>query len=207
MNEPKWLEWAQQLQAIAQTGLTYVKDVYDRERYEELRKLSCEIVQSYTSEPMARIETLFAQDDGYATPKVDVRAAVFRDGKILMSREKEDGRWTVPGGWADIGLSPSEAAVLEVKQETGYDVKPLRVIAVLDNRKQPQPPHPNHIYRLFWLCELVGGAAEQDTLETQGVGFFSLDELPELSTGRITESQVRLMFAHFENPERPVDFD
>ncbi|MBL0388488.1 NUDIX hydrolase [Tumebacillus sp. ITR2] len=207
MQEPKWLTWAQQLQAIAQTGLTYVQDVYDRERYEEIRRLSCEIVETYTNGPMERIEQLFAHDDGYATPKVDVRAAVFRDGRILMSREKADGLWTVPGGWADVGISPSEAAVLEVKQETGYEVKPLRVICVLDNRKQPQPPHPNHIYRLFFLCELVGGEALQETLETSGVAFFDLDELPELSTSRITESQIRLMFAHHEDPSRPVDFD
>lgn len=207
MEGLKWLAWAQQIQSIAQTGLTYGKDVYDRERYEELRRLSCEIMATYTNEPMERVQNLFANDAGYATPKVDVRAAVFRDGRILMAREKSDGKWAVPGGWADVGVTPSEAVALEVLQETGYEVSPTRLICVLDNRKQPQPPSPHHIYRLFFLCELIGGEALQETLETAGVGFFPLDDLPELSTSRITESQIRLMFAHFHDPSRPVDFD
>lgn len=130
--DTKWLEWAKQIQAISQTGLTYAKDVYDIERYEELRRISIDILSNYTSVNKEKISLTFASDSGYATPKVDIRGVVFRENKVLLVREKIDGAWALPGGWSDIGLSPSEVAVKEIKEESGFDVVPMRLLAVLD---------------------------------------------------------------------------
>lgn len=204
--EPKWLEWAKKIEAIAQTGLTYVKDVYDRERYEELRDLSVEILAEYTNVSHEKIALTFASDTGYATPKVDIRGVVFREGKILLVRETIDGAWALPGGWADIGLSPSEIAVKEVREEAGYTVEPVRLLAVLDKKFHQHPPEPYHIYKLFILCEIVGGEAATG-IETSEVAFFGEDELPPLSVERNTEAQLRLMFDYLRNPEKPVILD
>ena len=155
----KWLDWAKQIQAIAQTGLTYGKDVYDIERYEELRKISVDILANYTSVNKEKIALTFASDSGYATPKVDIRGVVFKDNKILLVQEKS----MVPGpcqGWSDIGLSPSEVAVKEIKEESGFDVVPLRLLAVLDKKFHRHPPEPYHIYKMFIRCEITGGTAE-----------------------------------------------
>lgn len=204
--EPKWLEWAKQIQAIAQAGLTYSKDVYDLERFQELRKLSAEILSEYTGTDMQTVTELFANETGYATPKVDVRGVVFREGKLLLVRENLDGCWSLPGGWADIGLSPAEVAVKEVREESGYEVKPVRLLAVCDKKFYPHPPSPYHVYKIFILCELVGGEALTGT-ETSEVGFFGENELPELSVERNTESQVRMMFEYARHPEWPAYLD
>ncbi len=128
----KWLEWAKQIQAISQAGLEYSRDVYDIDRFQQLRELSIEIMQQYTAVESEQIRELFAAETGYATPKVDVRGVVFRDERILMVKEKIDGHWSLPGGWADIGLSPKEIAVKEVREESGYIVEPIRLLGVLD---------------------------------------------------------------------------
>lgn len=202
----KWLRWAKRLQAIAQAGLTYSKDPYDRERFEEIRELSVEMMAAQTGTEAAVVRELFANEKGYATPKVDVRAVVFRDNKLLMVREKADGCWSLPGGWADIGLSPGEIAVKETREEAGYEVRAERLLAVFDKRLHPHPPSPYDTYKLFIRCEICGGSA-QVGLETDGVGFFAEDELPELSTERNTESQIRLMFQYLREPDRPCAFD
>ncbi|WP_040950861.1 NUDIX hydrolase [Gorillibacterium massiliense] len=204
--EPKWLEWAKQIQAIAQTGLTYAKDVYDIERYEMLREMSVDILAQYTSIEKEKIALAFAGDSGYATPKVDIRGVVFRDGKILMVREKADGSWALPGGWADIGLSPSEIAVKEVKEESGFDVVPLRLLAVLDKKFHNHPPEPYHVYKMFIRCEIVGGEALAGT-ETSAVGFFDLNQLPPLSLERNTPEQIGLMFSFLDKPDREAIVD
>lgn len=204
--EPKWLTWAKQLQSIAQAGLTYSKDVYDLERFEEIRQLSVEIMAHYTDMDKTVIADLFANETGYATPKVDIRAVVFRENKILLVRENTDGGWSLPGGWGDIGLTPSEVAVKEAKEESGFDVKPVKLIAVLDKKCHPHPPSPYYTYKIFIQCDIIGGKAEEG-IETSGVGFFPENELPPLSVARTTESQIQMAFNQLHNPDEPVRFD
>jgi len=192
--QPKWLEWARTIQAISQAGLAYSKDMYDLERFEQLRELSVEIMQEYTDAGTERIRSLFAAEEGYATPKTDVRGVVFRDGRILLVREKQDGAWSLPGGWADIGLSPKEVAVKEVREESGLEVTAVRLLGVLDNRRHGHPPSPWHVYKLFVLCEIVGGE-EGAGMETTEVGFFPEEGLPELSLERNTPEQLAWLFS------------
>lgn len=184
--EDKWLAWAKQLQSIAQAGLTYSKDSYDLERFQQIRDMSVEIMSGHTGTEMKLIEELFANETGYATPKVDIRA--------VMVREKMDGRWALPGGWADIGLSPTEVAVKEAKEESGFEVRAIRLLAVHDKKFHPHPPSPYHVYKLFIQCEIIGGQAAIGA-ETSEVKFFSENDLPEeLSIERNTESQIRMAF-------------
>lgn len=204
--EPKWLEWAKQLQSIAQAGLTYSKDVYDIERFELIRNISIEILSQQTELDEAVIRDLFANETGYATPKVDIRSVVFKDNKILMVKENTDGCWSLPGGWGDIGLTPSEVAVKEVKEEAGYDVQVIKLLGVLDMKCHPHPPSPHHIYKMFIQCEIIGGVPK-DGIETSAVGFFAENELPPLSIARNTESQIKLAFNYLHNPEKPVYLD
>ena len=205
--DPQWLVWAKRLQAIAQTGLTYAKDPFDVERYQSIRLVTAEMMAAGSGEGSAdSFVKLLSTDVGYATPKVDVRAAVFRDGRLLLVREKEDGRWTLPGGWADIGDSPSGAVVREVKEESGYDVKARKLLALLDRNLHGHPPIPYHAYKLFFLCDIVGGNARAEQ-ETDAVGFFAADEIPPLSLTRVTPAQIARLFEHFVHPEWPTEFD
>ncbi|KWW22684.1 ADP-ribose pyrophosphatase [Peribacillus simplex] len=204
--EPKWLEWAKQLQSIAQAGLAYSKDVYDLERFEALRNISIEILSQQTELDMAVIKGLFANETGYATPKVDIRAAVFKDNEILMVREKTDDRWALPGGWADIGYTPGEVAVKEVKEESGFDVKAVRLLGVLDKKCHPHPPSPYHVYKIFIQCEVIGGQPREG-VETSAVGFFAENALPVLSIERNTQAQIEMAFKSVRKPERPSFFD
>ncbi|MEK8198428.1 NUDIX hydrolase [Lysinibacillus sp. FSL M8-0134] len=204
--EPKWLEWAKQLQSIAQAGLTYSKDVYDVERFELIRNISVQILENHTTIDNTTIKELFANETGYATPKVDIRAVVFRNDKILMVRETKDREWSLPGGWGDIGLSPSEVAVKEVKEESGFDVKPIKLLALFDKKCHPHPPSPYHVYKMFIQCEIIGGQPKE-SIETDAVEFFAENELPQLSMARNTESQIQLAFKHLYNQQEPVYFD
>jgi len=202
----KWLEWAKKIQAISQAGLTFSKDVYDIERYEELRNLSAEIMKEYTGVELEKIKGLFTNETGYQTPKIDVRGVVFTNNKILMVREKIDDRWSLPGGFCDIGLSPSENIVNEIKEEAGYDVVPTKLLAVLDMNKHPHPPQLYHYYKLFIQCEVVGGHARSG-LETKGVNFYHEDHLPKLSLGRNTDTQIKMLFEFLRNPNKDTIFD
>jgi ADP-ribose pyrophosphatase YjhB (NUDIX family) len=205
--EPQWLRWARELQAMAQTGLTFSKDPYDLQRYQRLRSLSLEMLAAGSGTPLARLERLFEQDLGYPTPKVDVRGAVIRGNEILLVREASDGRWTLPGGWADLDASASENAEREVREESGYDVRARRLVAVWDSRRQNHTyPHPYTIYKMFFLCEMLGGAASP-SLETTAVGFFAAETLPELSLGRVNARQIARLFEHARQPDLPTDFD
>lgn len=201
----KWLEWAKQLQSIAQAGLTYSKDMYDLERFQKIRDISVEIMSEYTNTDMKIIKDLFANETGYATPKVDIRAVIFKDEQILMVKEKIDGNWALPGGWADIGLSPSEVAVKEAKEESGFDVRAIKLLAVHDKKYHPHPPSPYHVYKLFIECEIVGGQATEGA-ETSEVRFFYENGLPELSIERNTESQIRMVF-RLRNTKAQVECD
>ncbi|MGB8000412.1 MAG: NUDIX hydrolase [Anaerobacillus sp.] len=204
--DEKWLSWAKQIQSIAQAGLTYTQDNYDYERYIELRQLSAEIMESYTEYDMKTIKQLFTNETGYQTPKVDVRAVVFHEEKLLFVKETADGKWSLPGGWGDVGFTPGEVAVKEVQEESGYIVEARRLIALLDHKQHPHPPSPYHIYKIMIECELVGGDAAE-SIETSDSSFFTRNNLPSLSTGRITESQIEMLFSFKDNPSLPPVFD
>ena len=209
MTEPAWLAWAREMQAIAQSGLTFTRDPYDRERYEQLRALAARAMAEGGGADPARVEALFAQQDGYATPKIDVRGAVFNPaGEILMVREVlDEGRWTLPGGWADVNLTPAENIVKEVREESGFAVRVRKLAAVLDRTRQGHGPSPFSAYKFFFVCEITGGAA-MPSLETSEVAFFAEDALPaDLSTGRVLPHQVRLMFAHWRAPGLATEFE
>lgn len=209
MGEPQWLAWAKRIQAIAQAGLTYSESSYDQDRYQALRALSVEIMASHlelADGERPRLAELFASDYGYPTPKVDVRAFVAADGKILMVRERVDGRWSIPGGWADVGSSPAEMAVRETAEESGYQVKARRLLAIWDKARHNPSPFPADVYKLVVACDLVGGdgTAGSETLE---VGWFAPDRLPELSVGRITAAQIHRLAELHAHPELPPDLD
>ena len=204
--EPNWLTWARKLQAIGQNGLSYSKDPFDIERFEELRELALEILQNYTDSDLPRIRDLFAGEHGHATPKVDVRGVVFNEDAILLVRERADGKWTLPGGWVDVNESPSESVAREVFEESGYQTKALKLLACYDRNRHPHPPHPYHIYKLFFHCEILGGSPST-SYETDGVDFFKQDAIPELSTGRVTSAQIDRFFEFLRSPDLPTDFD
>ncbi len=204
--EHKWLDWAKQLQSIAQAGLAYSKDIYDVERFELIRDISVEMLSQQTGMEMTVIKNLFANETGYATPKVDIRAVIFKDNRILMVKENSDGSWSLPGGWADIGLTPSEVAVKEVKEESGFDVKAVKLLAVTDMKCHPHPPSPFHIYKMFIQCEIIGGQPMKG-VETSAVEFFAEDKLPPLSIARNTQTQIEMAFKHLYNPKESVYFD
>lgn len=206
-SEPRWLTWSRELQAMAQTGLTFAKDPYDLERYGRLRTLALEMMAAGSGTPLEPLQALFAQDLGYPTPKVDVRGAVIRDHQILMVREASDGRWTLPGGWADVNQSARECVEREIREESGFEARAIKLAAVWDSQRQGYAyPHPHTIYKMFFICELTGGDA-RPSLETTAVKFFALDDLPPLSLGRVNPGQIASMFAHHRDPARSTDFD
>lgn len=209
MTEPNWLLWARELQAIAQTGLAYTKDPFDRDRFAAVQHIAAGMMAAPVGAAVAEVERVFAGETGYATPKVGVRAAVFRDdGAILMVREISDGRWALPGGWADVNQSPRESVEREVGEETGFAVRARKLAAVFDRAESPHPPSwPFHIYRLFFVCDIVGGAL-RTSYETPEVGFFAEADIPaELSANRSSSHHIARMFAHRRTPDLPTEFD
>ncbi len=201
-----YLEIAKRIQAIAQAGLTFSDGAYDIERYNELRKISVEMVSDLTGQDIKLVKEIFASETGYQTPKVDVRSVVFNDSKILMVKETIDNCWSLPGGWADVGYSPYEVAVKETLEESGYEVEPVRLLAVLDKSKHPHPDDIYHVYKLFILCKLTGGD-KKTSIETSEIGFFDRKNLPELSVPRNTASQIKLLFEFLDNPAKDVVCD
>lgn len=206
-GESRHLHWARELQALAQTGLTYSKDPYDLERYHAARALAVEMLAVIGAAEKPVIARLFEGEVGYATPKVDVRGAVFREEQILLVREVTDGKWALPGGWADVNVSPRENIEREIFEESGYEAKVTKLAAVYDQLKHPHvPTHPFHIYKMFFICTLTGGEAKT-SVETSEIGFFGEDKLPELSRGRVLESQIQRMFAHQRDMSLPTEYD
>jgi ADP-ribose pyrophosphatase YjhB (NUDIX family) len=206
---PNWLAWTQQLQAIAQAGLHYANSPYDVERYSQLQRIAVEMAAAHTDATSEQIAGLFQQQTGHPTPKVDVRSVIFRDEKILLVQEINDGyRWTLPGGWVDVGESPSVAAVRETREESGFETRATKLLACYDrdHPRHQHTPHSFHIYKLFFRCEITGGAA-RGSIETAGVDFFGEDELPELSLGRVTVPLIKRFFEHLRAPDLPTDFD
>ncbi len=205
--DPRWLDWSKRLQAIAQNGLTFAGNPHDSERYTAIRQIAAEMLAQGSGLDLATVRGVLERDSGYATPKVDVRGVVFRGDELLLVRERAEGRWTLPGGWADPGESPAENVVREVREESGFITRAAKILAVLDRSKHPhEPPLAFDIYKLFVLCTLVGGCGTH-SVETDGVGFFSEDNLPELSISRVTPGQIHRMFEHHRNPSLPTDFD
>ena len=206
---PPLLDWSRRLQAIAQTGLEFTKDPYDVERYHAVRQLAAEMAAvGEAGLSVAETVDLFARDSGYTTPKVDVRAVVFdAEGRVLLVCERSDGGWTLPGGWADVSVSPAENVVREVFEESGFEVQACKMLAVYDRDRHPHPPMRQHVYKLFVRCEILGGTALQETSETTGAEFFPEDALPELSTARVTAPQIHRFFEHYRRPDLPTDFD
>jgi len=187
------LEYIKRIQALAQSGLAYSDNHYDIERYEELRAISVEMAALMADTPVEKIRGLFDGEEGYQTPKLDVRGVILRDGRMLFVREKIDGFWTLPGGWADIGLGPRENVIKEVREEAGLEVAPLRLLAVIDKKFHPHPPSPWHTWKLFILCSDPGSEPKPGP-ETLDARFFGPDEIPRLSLTRITPGQVDMMF-------------
>ena len=201
-----WISIAQRLQAIAQTGITYSQNAYDLERYTELAEIAAGMMAGEEAQAVALAKELFAAERGYGTPKVDVRAAVFQDGRLLLVREAEDGGWTFPGGWADVGQSAAESVEREVREESGYQVKAVKLLACWDRNKHAHPVIPFHAFKLLFLCDLVGGAAAV-SVETTEVGFFGEDEVPALSLTRTLPEQIRFAFDSLRNLGAPTVFD
>jgi ADP-ribose pyrophosphatase YjhB (NUDIX family) len=203
-----WLDWVRRLQHVAETGLTYATDPYDVARYEQVLAVAGELAAAGTGEdPRALAGRLAADELGHPTPKVDVRGAVVRDGRVLLVRERCDGRWTLPGGWADIGEPPSAATAREVREESGVAVRVTRLVAVHDRDRRNAPPHPHHIYKLIFLCEPLDAPPGQPDHEVSAVERFALDDLPPLSTGRTSRYQLERVFAHHADPSLPTEFD
>jgi ADP-ribose pyrophosphatase YjhB (NUDIX family) len=203
---PRWLAWAREIQAISQTGLTYASSEYETQRYRRLTELATEIVRDHTSLSKERLLQDFSAQAGYATPKVDVRGAVIRDGQILLVQERIDGRWCMPGGWADVGDLPSEMVVREVWEESGFRVVPRKVIGVYDANRSGRPLELYHAYKIVFLCDLTGGEARPSD-ETLDVRFFSFDDLPPLSASRTNQRHLVEVEAHLHDPDRPAAFD
>jgi ADP-ribose pyrophosphatase YjhB (NUDIX family) len=200
------LEWARKVQAIAQNGLAFTRDPFDRERYAQLAELVAQLLSRELEMPIAAARALWADEHGYATPKVDVRGGVFLDERVLLVRERADGRWTLPGGWVDVNDAPSEAVAREIYEESGYRARPVKLAALVDKSRHPHPPGVHHIYKLFFVCELLGGAPLASN-ETDAVDFFPVHELPPLSTGRVLASQIERLYQHRIDPSLPTDFD
>lgn len=200
------VHWFTQLRAISQYGLTYSKDVYDLERFTQVAAIANAIGARLTDLTEADFEQRLALEVGPPSPKLDVRAAVFKDNRILMVKESADGLWSLPGGWIDVGESAAHAAAREVKEETGVDCQVHKLIAVLDRNRHPHPPMLLHVYKLFFLCDAVGGTLTT-SVETTEAGFFGLDDLPPLSTARVVRSQIEQAYRHQANRELPTEFD
>lgn len=203
-----WFEIAKELKSISQAGKFFAKDGYEKERHERLEEMAAEILAEHSQLDSDKVKMMLREDCGYPTPKVDCRGVIFRDDKLLLVKEIADGGWTLPGGWCDVGSTPSENVVREVWEESGFEVKVLRLLAVYDRDKQGHtPPYPFNIYKMFFLCEITGGAAKISN-ETSEVAFFGEDEIPEvLSVGRTLPHQIKLFFRQYKDTTIPVDYD
>ncbi len=202
---PDLLRWARQLFSISQSGLTYCQNEFDLERYKQLQEIASEILASHSGLSKESVLKSFTMQSGYATPKIDVRGAVIQDGKILLIQEQSDGRWAMPGGWADIGDFPAKTVEREVWEESGFQVHVDKVIAVID-ANHVEPLEFYHAYKLIFQCSILGGQPHT-SYETLAVDFFDLNELPPLSTSRTTRAMLAEVYEHYKDPTRPTAFD
>ena len=201
-----WLKWAIEIQALAQNGLTYTKDVYDKERFERLREISAEMLAEKTDIPVDKVKDLFCNEKGYQTPKLDTRAAIFKDGKILLVHEN-NGTWALPGGWVDVLESVGSNTIKEVKEETGLDVRNQKIIAIQDRNQHNTPSYAYGICKVFVLCELLGGEFKENT-ETTEIKYFSLDEIPKnLANEKTSMEQIEMCFRALNDSNWQTKFD
>lgn len=206
-QEPEWLTIARELQALAQTGLTFTKDPFDLQRFQRTRELAAQLMALGSGADAEKILSLFKRDTGYATPKVDVRGAAFDEERILLVQEASDGAWTLPGGWADVNQTPAECVEREIYEESGFRARATKLVAVCDYRRSGHPPrHRDSIYKMFFLCDITGGAPRISD-ETTAVAFFGRDELPPLSLGRVTHAQIDRVYRHRAEVHLPTEFD
>lgn len=207
----QWLHWAQRLQALAQTGLTFAVNDFDRDRYGQVAAIAAEMMAVGGMGDVDGLKKLFAQQQGYTTPKVDVRGVVIHNDKLLLVREKlDEGRWTLPGGWADVGESPALATEREIEEEAGYTAQAVKLLALYDRNKHGHTPYIFHAYKIFFRCELVDEVQHLvANVETEETGWFAEDELDglELSIGRVTLRQLKRFFEYDHHPEWPTEFD
>ena len=205
-NPPQWLRWAREIQALAQSGYHFAEDEYQRARYQRLNEIAAEIIRSHSDLEYQPIVDLFNEQMGYATPRVDVRGAVFFDGKILLVREREDGGWTLPGGWADVGDVPSQAAEREVWEEAGFHVKASSVVGIYDANRLP-PLELFHAFKIVFLCDLIDGYG-RPSRETSEVAFFEFEQVPsELSGERTHPRHIMDAFNAYSDRSKPTNFD
>ena len=204
LKEP-WLKWAIEIQSIAQCGLAYTKDMYDKERYEQLRNIAVEMLSYKTDISVDKIKTLFCNESGYQTPKLDTRAVIFEDEKILLVREK-NGLWSLPGGWVDVLESIESNTIKEVKEESGLDVITKRVIAIQDRNKHNKPLYPYGVCKVLVECEVIGGEFIEN-IETTEIKYFSIENLPNLCEAKTTSKQIEMCFEAKNNQNWNVVFD
>ena len=203
---PQWLEWARQIQSLGQTGLAFSSNDYEVERNKKLLELAAEITSLHTNLEQKENTPVMILQPGYATPKIDVRSAVFKDDKILMVHETTDKLWALPGGWADVGDIPSEVAVRETIEESGFDIKVKKVVGVFDANRSGRPLEFFHAFKIIFLCDLIGGEAKTSN-ETLDVKFQPIDELPPLSQNRTNMKHINEILEHLKNPLRATYFD
>ena len=205
--EPKWLTWARELQALGQNGLHYSDQPFDRQRYEAVLRIAAEMFGARSETEVGDVMAVFRSQLGHATPKVDVRGAVFRADRLLLVKEKRDQLWTLPGGWADPNETPRQAIEREIFEESGYRTRVVQLAGVYDRMNQgPIPPYPYHVYKIFFLCELMGGSPAEN-IETDAAEFFPEDAIPPLSIPRVNLRQIRRLFEMHRRPDLPADFE
>ena len=202
----KWLKWAIEIQSIAQAGLTYSKDDYDIERYKKLREISAEMIKEKSNISLEKVKNIFCNETGYQTPKIDTRAAIFKDNKILLVHENDD-TWALPGGFCDVLESIKTNTIKEVKEETGLDVETVKIISIQDRNKHNKPIYAYGICKIFVLCNTIGGSFKKN-IETTETKYFSLDNLPNnLAIAKTTKEQIKMCFEAFNNSNWQTKFD
>lgn len=202
----KWLKWAIEIQSLAQAGLTYTDNVYDIERYERLREIAAEIIEEKSNINLEKVKDLFCNENGYQTPKIDTRAAIFKDEKILLTHEN-NGTWSLPGGWCDVLESVASNTIKEVKEETGLDVETIKIIAVQDRNKHNKPIYAYGVCKIFVLCNVIGGEFIEN-IETTEIKYFSLDETPNnLAEEKTNNEQIEMCFKAYKDEKWQTQFD
>jgi len=206
MSLPKWLAWAREIQQLCQTGLAFSTSDYETRRYTRLAEISAEIINNYSNLNKNELVKLFLAHPGYATPKVDIRAAITTNDKILLVQEAMDNKWALPGGWADVGESPTQAIIRETKEECGLNIVPKKIIGVYDANRDGRPLELFHAYKIIFLCDVIGGELLTSD-ETIDVKYFNINKLPTLSTARTNQKQIKDIIKHCKNPELPAVFE
>lgn len=202
----KWLKWAIEIQSLAQAGLTYTDNVYDIERYERLREIAAEIIEEKSNISLEKVKDLFCNENGYQTPKIDTRAAIFKDEKILLTHEN-NGTWSLPGGWCDVLESVKSNTIKEVKEETGLDVETIKIISIQDRNKHNKPIYAYGVCKIFVLCNVIGGEFIEN-IETTEIKYFSLDEIPNnLAEEKTNKEQIEMCFKAYKDEKWQTQFD